>query len=175
MSDRSSKPSFTVSRNLKNAKYHFFEAKIDKLTECSDTTPNSVSTSTWLFATSNMKSTSHKTWQTPLLFLELLQIQNLKRKSEGTWHIISPPPEQVGGHVSCFPHQISPMPIRSFLPRARNEEAAIKSLSSLFGLFLDSVQGCVKWAGHTMVWNGRKKSVGIWNSSSTEWNGRFDV
>jgi len=33
---------------LKNAKYHFIEAKIDELTESSDTTPNSVSTSTWL-------------------------------------------------------------------------------------------------------------------------------
>jgi len=44
MSDRSSKPSFAVSRNLKNAKYHFIVAKVDKLTEYSDTTPNSVST-----------------------------------------------------------------------------------------------------------------------------------
>jgi len=40
MSDRNSKPSFAVSRNLKNAKYHFIEAKIDKLTEFNDTTPN---------------------------------------------------------------------------------------------------------------------------------------
>jgi len=32
-----------------------------------------------LCVTSNMISTSHKTWQTSLLFLELLQIQNLKR------------------------------------------------------------------------------------------------
>jgi len=38
MSDRSSKPSFPVSRNLKNAKYHFIEANIDKLTESSDIT-----------------------------------------------------------------------------------------------------------------------------------------
>jgi len=36
MSDRSSKPSFAVSRNLKNAKYHFIEAKIGKVTESSD-------------------------------------------------------------------------------------------------------------------------------------------
>jgi len=35
MSERSSKPSFAVSRDLKNAKYHFIEAKIDKLTESS--------------------------------------------------------------------------------------------------------------------------------------------
>jgi len=45
MSDRSSKPSFAVSRNLKHAKYHFIEAITDKLTESSNTTPNPVSTS----------------------------------------------------------------------------------------------------------------------------------
>jgi len=33
---------------LKNAQNHFIEAKIYKLTESSDATPNSVSTSTWL-------------------------------------------------------------------------------------------------------------------------------
>jgi len=38
MSDRSSKPSFAASINLENAKYHFIEAKIDKLTESSDIT-----------------------------------------------------------------------------------------------------------------------------------------
>jgi len=38
MSDRSSKPSFAVSRNLKNAKYDFIEANIDKLTESNDIT-----------------------------------------------------------------------------------------------------------------------------------------
>jgi len=37
-----------------------------------------------------MISTSHKTWQTSLLFLELLQIQNLKRKSGGH-RILCPP------------------------------------------------------------------------------------
>jgi len=43
-----------------------------------------VSTSTSLCVTSNnMKSSSHKTWQTLLLFLKLLQIQNLKRKIWG--------------------------------------------------------------------------------------------
>jgi len=77
---------------LKNAKYPLIEAKIDKLTESSDTTPNYVSTSTWLCVISNMKSTPHKRWQTSLLFLELLQIQNLKRKSGGRWHTMSPPP-----------------------------------------------------------------------------------
>jgi len=57
MSDRSSKPSFAVSKNLKNAKYNFIEAKIDKLTKSSDATPNSISTSTWLCVTFNMKIT----------------------------------------------------------------------------------------------------------------------
>ena len=104
MSDRSNKPSFAVSRNLKHAKYHFIEAITDKLTESSNTTPNSVSTSTWLCVTSNMISTSHKTWQTSLLFLELLQIQNLK---DIAYYV--PPPEKVGGHVPCVPHQIAPM------------------------------------------------------------------
>jgi len=108
MSDRSNKPSFAVFRNLKHAKYHFSEALTDKLTESSNTTPNSVSTSTWVCVTSNI-STSHKTWQTSLLFLELLQIQNQKRKSGGTLHIMSPPPEKVGGHVPRVPHQIAPM------------------------------------------------------------------
>jgi len=97
MSDRSSKPSFAVSRNLKYAKYHFIEAITDKQTESSNNTPNSVSTSAWLCVTSNMKSTSHKTWQTSLLFLELLRMQNLKRKNGGTSHIMSPPPEKVEG------------------------------------------------------------------------------
>ena len=40
MSDRSNKPSFAVSRNLKHAKYHFIEVVTDKLTESSNTTPN---------------------------------------------------------------------------------------------------------------------------------------
>jgi len=56
-----------------------------------------------------MKSTSHKTWQTPLLFLELLQIQNLKRKSGRTWHIISSHLKKWGGHVPRVPHRIAPI------------------------------------------------------------------
>ena len=39
---------------------------------------------------SNIKSSSHKTWQTSLLFLKPLQIQNLNIKKGWTWHIISP-------------------------------------------------------------------------------------
>jgi len=88
-----------LSRSLetwKNAKYHFIEAKIDKLTESSD-------------ITSNMKSTLRKTWQTSLLFLEPLQKQNLKRKNGGTWHIISPHLAKWVGHVPRVPHQVAPM------------------------------------------------------------------
>ena len=44
-----------------------------------------------------MKSTSRKTWQTSLIFLELPQIQNLKRKSGGDMEYYIPPPEKVEG------------------------------------------------------------------------------
>jgi len=57
---------------------------------------------------SNMKSTSHKTLQTSLLFLELLQIQNLQKKVGGTWYIISHL-KKWGEHVPRVPHQIAPM------------------------------------------------------------------
>ena len=121
MSDRSSNPSFAVSRNLKNAKYHFIEAKVDKLTESSDIinsdttqvssdTWNSVSSSTWLCATSNTESTSRKTWQTSLLFLEPLQVQNLKRKSGGDMAYYVPQIKKWRGHVPRVPHQIAPIP-----------------------------------------------------------------
>ena len=45
-----------------------------------------------------MKSTSHKTWQMSLLFLELLQIQNLKRKSGGGTRPPCPPPNCAHAH-----------------------------------------------------------------------------
>jgi len=54
---------------------------------------------------SDMKSSSHKTWQTSLLFLKPLQIQNLKRKSGEAWHIISAPPEKVGATRPPCPSQ----------------------------------------------------------------------
>jgi len=57
---------------------------------------------------SNMKSSSHKTWQASLLFLKPLQIQNLKRKKWGDMAIYIPPPsKEVGGHGERVPHQIS--------------------------------------------------------------------
>jgi len=57
----------------------------------------------------NMKSSSPKTRQTSFLFLKPLQMQNLKKKVGGTWHILLPPSEKVGGHVPRVPHQIAPM------------------------------------------------------------------
>ena len=63
---------------------------------------------------SKMKSSSHKTLQTPLLFLKPLQIQNLKRKKWGGRGILCPPRlKKWGGHVLRVPHQIAPMPARS--------------------------------------------------------------
>jgi len=32
-----------------------------------------------------------------------------EKKVWGTWHVISPTPEKVGGHVSRVPHQIAPI------------------------------------------------------------------
>ena len=95
---------------MKNAKYHLIEAKIYKLTESSDTTSNSVSTSTWLCATCNMKSTSHKTWQTSLIFGTSPNIKPEEKKWEDMAYYI-PPPEKVGGHIPRVPHQSAPMKI----------------------------------------------------------------
>ena len=58
---------------------------------------------------SNTKSSSRKTWQASLSFLKPLYIQHLKRKKWGDMAYYIPPPEKVGGHVPCVPHQIAPM------------------------------------------------------------------
>jgi len=34
-----------------------------------------------------------------------------EKKVGGTWHIMSPPSEKVGGHVPRVPHQIAPMAV----------------------------------------------------------------
>jgi len=52
-----------------------FEVEVYKNIRISDTTPNSISTSTWLCVTSNVKNSSHKTWQTSHLVLKPLQIK----------------------------------------------------------------------------------------------------
>jgi len=65
---------------------------------------------------SNMKSSSHKTWQTPLLYLKPHQTQNLKRKKEGGHGIFcSSRLKKWGGHVPRVPHQIeiAPMTVTS--------------------------------------------------------------
>jgi len=54
----------------------------------------------------NMKSSSHKTWQTSLLFLKPLKIKNLKRKRGG---ILYPPTWKSGGIRPRVAHQIAPM------------------------------------------------------------------
>jgi len=74
-----------VSSNLKNNKYYFIEAKLYKLTE--SVIPHQtlcqhqlgyLRPTVW-----HLKALYMKTWQTSLLFLKLLRIQNLKRKKWG--------------------------------------------------------------------------------------------
>jgi len=60
-----------------------FKVTIYESIRISDTTPNSVSTSTWLCATFNMKNSSHKKRQTSHLVLKPLQIQTLWTKCGG--------------------------------------------------------------------------------------------
>ena len=150
MSDRSSKPSFAVSRNLKNAKYHFVKAKIDKLTESSDTTPNSVSTSTWLCVISNMKSTSHKTWQMSLLFLELLQIQNLKRKIGGHGILYPPCPPPNCAHAPAAP--IGARKIFSWLATETfkfERYSYFRCAAHHYSLFIGQTLHLIKWQAHS--------------------------
>ena len=53
---------------------------------------------------SNVKNSSHKTWQTSYLVLKPLQIQTLREKSGETWHIMSPQSKKVGGtRPPCLP------------------------------------------------------------------------
>jgi len=87
---------------LKHGIYHFIEAKIYKLTEPSDTTPNSVSTSTWLCVTSYMKITSHKTWQTSLIFGTSPNIKLEEKKGGDVAHYL-PPNRKSGGTRPPYP------------------------------------------------------------------------
>jgi len=109
MSGRSSKQSFAVSGNSQNAKNHFIEPKIYRNIRISDTASNSVSTSTWLRVVSNMKSSSHKTWQTPHSFLKPHQIQNLNRKIWGDMAYYVPTIWKSGVHVPRVTHLIALM------------------------------------------------------------------
>ena len=91
MLDRSSKPSSRSPETWKMLNIILLKLKLIHVTESSDITESDttqvssdtwkpLSTSNWFCVISNRKSTSRKTWQTSLLFLEPLQIQNLKRK-----------------------------------------------------------------------------------------------
>jgi len=58
---------------------------------------------------SNVKSSLHKTWQTLLLFLKPLQIQNLKRKKWGYMaHYIPPAWKSRGDTSPVFPTKLRP-------------------------------------------------------------------
>jgi len=57
---------------------------------------------------SNMKSSSLKTWQTSLLFLKPLQIQNLKRKKRGDMAYYVPPVWKSGGTHPLSPTKLRP-------------------------------------------------------------------
>ena len=61
---------------------------------------------------SNMKNSSHEMWQTSLLFLKPLQIQNLKRKKWGEHGILCPPIWKRGG--TRVSHQVAPMLVFDF-------------------------------------------------------------
>jgi len=63
----------------------------------SDTTSNYVSASIWLCLPSNMKSSSHKTWQRHFLFWNLSIYKILREKYGKTWRIISPLSKENGG------------------------------------------------------------------------------
>ena len=96
-----------VSRNLKNIKKYFIEAQIYELT-VTDTTPNSVSTWTWLCVA------YHLTWKlnvTNIIFI-FETSPNTKPKDNkvgGTWHIMSPRLKKWGRHGGHVLHQIAPM------------------------------------------------------------------
>jgi len=50
----------------------------------------------------NMKGSSQKTWQTSLLFIEPLQIQNLKRKKWGDMAYYVPPSQKGGSRPVAY-------------------------------------------------------------------------
>jgi len=43
------------------------------------------------------------------IFESLPNTKPKEKKVGGAWHIMSPPPEKLGGHVPRSPHQIAPM------------------------------------------------------------------
>jgi len=105
--------------------------EVATVTETSNTTPKSVSTSSWLCVTSNMKSSLHKTWQTSLLFLELLQIQNLERKRGGTSHIMPSSHEKLEGTRPRVPHQIASISMTKQRTNENDETMSVIKWTSL--------------------------------------------
>jgi len=93
---------------MQNSNSHFIEGKIYENIRISNTLPKSVLTSAWLCVTSNLKSSSHKTWQTSLEFLKSLQIQNLKRKMWGDMAYYIPTVWKSGGTRPRVAHLITP-------------------------------------------------------------------
>jgi len=68
---------------------------------------------------SNMNSSSHKTWQTSLLFLKPRQIQNLKRKKCGGHGILCPPRLKKWGDTS----PVSPTKLRPWSSQTKPTSA----------------------------------------------------
>jgi len=81
-----------------------------------------------------MKSTSHKTWQTSLIFGTSPNIKPEEKKWEDMAYYI-PPPEKVGGHIPRVPHQSAPMKIIGELVYFKGgvnfQNCAVKTLGGL--------------------------------------------
>jgi len=104
MSDIGSNQSFAVSRNLQNAKNHFWSKNLwiyqNQWYHTNLSFNINIAT---VCVTSNMKNSSRKTWQTSHLVLKPLQIQTLREKSGGTWHIMSHRLKKWGTRPPCPP------------------------------------------------------------------------
>jgi len=148
---------------------------------------------------SNMKSSSHKMWQATLIFLKPLQIQNPKRKSGGTWHIMSPPVWKSEGDTSpVSPTKLRPRAMH-FMGRSMDCTLEDNMVDGLF--FCATLTGCRRghtpfvqagaetsntgaeavepgpassWKGHSAGWvpvSGMKMRslVGLYNHSAFHW------
>ena len=73
----------TIPRNLQNAKTILSKQNLIKNIKISNAKADSVSSSNLLSATSNMKNSSQKTWQTSLLFWHLFKWKPKEKKIKG--------------------------------------------------------------------------------------------
>ena len=96
MSDRSNKPSFAVSRNLKHAKYHFIEAISDKLTESSNTTPNCFNINLAMCNIQHDKHFTHNVANVTFVFGTSPNTKPEEKKWGGIAYYV-PLPDKVGG------------------------------------------------------------------------------